>query len=1492
MTHATPSTITQLFHLLSRRHALILLLPAIFFSMVSGGVAPFMTLVVGQVFQSFSIFPLPPAIPSPEDKKKLLHDVGISAIYLIGLAVGSVVLSSITSALWISVGEHNVLALRRRLFKFLSTRPLSWYDVNIGQNGPAGLVAQFTKDTDSVRVATSLASGLLIQHITTTITALALAFSRSAYLTLLTLSAIPLLTLTQVLSQFLCSRRLGSERNYTAQLGSLLSTTLNLLPTVQLFSLQSSTLTNLTRLLANITQNDKGLNTIWGFSSGTSQFFVMAMFVQSFWFGSKLIREGKLDAGGVSAVFWACLIASSNLQMCMPQLIAVGKGRVAMGGCFGLLAQEQEEPADVHHNRDSVSSDTPSTRSSLTFAKRPSLSNPHSMRKIHPNSAPKGELTLHSVTFSYPSQQSSQYVVQNVEMFLPSGEMTFIVGGSGSGKSTLVSLLAGLYHVSEGLGQVLLDDQDIRYLDESWVREHVGVVWQGTPPLLPNASIHTNIAIALCSSYNAGTPTRTLASITRAEVIDACRAVLLHDFIRDLPEGYDTILGVPSPTSNQETDQSYTSQAQTSGIHLSPGQLQRLSLARAYLRNPSVLILDEPTSALDPVSRELVMAAVRRWRGDKTTIVVGHELGGGAEGDSSIGGTILPTDFVYVMRDGAVAECGFRADLERNVGGEFHRLLKIQQGDSAFQASSEEDGNEEDESDGDSLPTYRKSQFLTLENRLPLGRLTLAASGGVAQWMLDVVGDLTAIPSPGNRMTMTDASRRNTMAFPRVAPIDTSITRKIPPRLRRTSSFELSPITASPTTTIDRRMSLQFTPSSPTFPTIPKRVSIEDDTEFDKEKVALESSGRWAQRRPTRRTVNEGRKTENLDIQVSTLEQHPKKQLKNVGLFALVWRMYPTIPAKPLLFLGMTFALLSGAMTPVFSFLLSKLLVLVSSGPIDNEKQKVINWWGGIVLSIVAADGLMLGLKFYVMEGLSCQWINSLRLRIMTGLVNKPRVFFQSPGQTQNTPMHLTHALTSATDDARLLLSTVITQLLLVVAMFAVGLIWALVRGWELTLAGVAVAPVFAGVMALQAKAVAKCVRRAREQSENVEGGVWVIVANAHTLHSSSLLPFFVDRFNIICKNALSSGVRGAFIEGSTYGIASGLIYLAEALLFFVGAVLVSNGRYSYLRMMNTLTLVVFTVSIGSQLMAFTNRIARGVDGGKNVLALLEAVEGDHQDTEPRYRPAASPSLLSKSQDLRIRNLTFAYPSQPQRTVFHNVSLSVHSNELVAIVGPSGCGKSTLGLLLEKEYDVEDGCITIGSSSEKGEAIDLKHLDSESWRKHLAVVEQGNTLFDLSIKENIAIGSGEEDFESEDSHWRRAARDACVDAFIPHLEHKYDTKAGKLSGGQGQRVMIARALAKLYAQQEGKLMILDECTSALDAENQQRVMEALVDVCHSSASTRGILITHRLPAMRMCDRIVCLGEGGRGVVEQGTFEELMERKGWFARLASGGEWLD
>jgi ATP-binding cassette, subfamily B (MDR/TAP), member 1 len=139
-----------LFSLLSRRQRLSVLLPAVIFSIVSGGVAPFMTLVVGQVFNSFAHFPL--SNPSQDARDKLMHDVGIQALELVGLAAGSVILSSITSCFWIWVGEHNAMALGKRVYKSVTGKDMAWFDTKMGSDasntdsiGAGGMMTQFQR---------------------------------------------------------------------------------------------------------------------------------------------------------------------------------------------------------------------------------------------------------------------------------------------------------------------------------------------------------------------------------------------------------------------------------------------------------------------------------------------------------------------------------------------------------------------------------------------------------------------------------------------------------------------------------------------------------------------------------------------------------------------------------------------------------------------------------------------------------------------------------------------------------------------------------------------------------------------------------------------------------------------------------------------------------------------------------------------------------------------------------------------------------------------------------------------------------------------------------------------------------------------------------------------------------------------------------------------------------------------------------------------------
>ncbi|KAJ7485153.1 P-loop containing nucleoside triphosphate hydrolase protein [Mycena galericulata] len=1292
-----------LFSFLSRRQRLLFLVPAIISSVFAGGIAPFMTIVIGHAFDAFSKFSATP------DKDLLTHRVGIVALQLIGLAMGSFTLSSLTSYLWIFTGEHNVLALRKRVYASVAAKDMMWFDTkedggdeDQGPLGAGGLMAQFTRETDEVRSASSLATGRIIEYLTTCITCLILAFSRSPSLPLVILSAVPILVIIQATSQAVSGPLLGTERQQTAVAATLVDrvVTASGISTVKAFNAAAHEQRALRTVLDRIETAVWKLVAVWGFTSGLAQFVMMGMFVQGFWFGASVVKAGSIGAGDAMAVFWACLMAATNLQLCIPQFILLAKGKFALTSLLTLV--------DTHYDAE-----------------------------MPPPVPCRADILLRDISFAYPSRPALP-ILRAVTLALPARKTTFIVGPSGSGKSTIAHLLAGLYVPQSGA--ILVDDRavDPRVLD-------VAVIGQGQACVLFEMSIHDNVALG---KRDVG------LSVAREEVEAACRRVSMHEFISGLPQGYDTVLG-------------------SGGASLSGGQKQRLALARVMLSDPDVLVLDEATSALDPTSRVAVFDAVRRWRRNRTTIVITHDL-------AQIG----PDDFVYVLKDGCVVETGCRADLDSYVCGVFSGMAASGDMPSPKQVPRLD---------------FPKANTI-LENAHHIHEL---ASRSLPFGHLFDIPNLTFATAPPSALTRV---ARVAQFSPNISAFSWH---------RTPSPYKPLPL---PSTVFTRPPSLRFPPSA-----------------FDlKERDAFGG-----------------------DIKVH-IPSSPAAPEAPSTIWGLLREIYPTIPHKPFVLFGLVVCVLSGAATPVFSFLLSRLLFEVSTGAQDTA---AINKYGLIVLVVAAADGLLMGLKYFVMQATAMAWVTRLRNAAFGRILRQDKRWFDArPGGAGA----LGRVLIKDGDDARELLASVAGQFLVVGAMFGVGLVWALLKGWQLALVGFAIVPVFGATMAAQTGFVARCEMRNKRAREEVATQYYETISNIRGIRSMRFEGVFRSQFDKATDRALAVAQKGAFVEGCTYGVACGLIYLAEALLFYFGAVLVARGTYTYLQMVQVLNLVVFTVTIGSQLMAFTQRIAKSVQATRDFSELLR-LPTRTDESDGFLRPRLDGPIT-------FNDVGFSYPGRVGASVLQNINLEIQAGECVAIVGASGSGKSTIAALLQRLYEPTYGAISIGLDTLR--STDVVHL-----RQHVSIVSQQPTLFDATISENISYGS---DTLSADDV-RRAAEAANVHEFITTLPHGYETPVGEnaslISGGQAQRLQIARALAR-----PSKILILDECTSALDDANQAAVLDT---IRQAKLGRTTVMITHKIPVMMMCDRILVVHDGR--IAEQGTYDELMQRREVFAALVKGGE---
>ena len=347
-------------------------------------------------------------------------------------------------------------------------------------------------------------------------------------------------------------------------------------------------------------------------------------------------------------------------------------------------------------------------------------------------------------------------------------------------------------------------------------------------------------------------------------------------------------------------------------------------------------------------------------------------------------------------------------------------------------------------------------------------------------------------------------------------------------------------------------------------------------------------------------------------------------------------------------------------------------------------------------------------------------------------------------------------------------------------------------------------------------------------------------------------------RFRKIAERVFQLVFKSARIRSMASPIMETLGGVAVALVIFYGGFRVIEESMNPGAFFSFITALLLAYEPMKRLANLNASLQEGLASAQRLFSLL--------DTKPNItdKPDAT-TLKIKGGNIVLNQVNFSYI--PKHPVINGVSLSVPAGKLVALVGPSGAGKSTILNLIPRFYEVDSGIIKI-------DGIDVQDVTLDSLRRNIALVSQEIILFDDTVRANIAYGRP----DASEKEITQAAKNAAAHDFIEAMSNGYDTYVGergtKVSGGQRQRLAIARAMLK-----NAPILLLDEATSSLDAESEREVQAALMELMKGRTT---LVIAHRLSTVIEADLIHVIDNGK--LVESGNHPELLSKNGTYARL--------
>ncbi|KNG83522.1 multidrug resistance protein 1, 2, 3 (p glycoprotein 1, 2, 3), partial [Aspergillus nomiae NRRL 13137] len=571
---------------------------AAFAAVASGAGIAFQPLIIGQFVTTVTDFTSSQSSPS-----QLRSEASRLALYFVYLGIARFLLSYVYNALFTYTAHIITRNIRHEYLKSALRQEVAFFDVGSG----GSIATQATSNGRMIQGGISEKLGLAFQGIAAFITAFIIAFVVQWKLTLICLSIAPAtLVVNGVAGGFM-----GAYENQILEVNSKANvfseSALSSVRTAHAFEIRDKLVDRFDEYLSRAHHIGNNLSIVFGTFFSAEYCIVYLGYGLAFWQGIRMLsRGGIVESGDIFTVIMSVIIAATQLTMLAPYMVDFTRSATAASKLFELIDRKSEiDPCDdTGHQPPEV----------------------------------VGEIEFNDVTFAYPTRPGVR-VLDNFSMTAQAGKVTALVGQSGSGKSTIVGLLERWYNPESGT--IKLDGHPIDQLNLSWLRKNVRLVQQ--EPILYHGTVFDNIKQGLVGTKWENTPREQQME----RVQEAATMAFAHEFISELPNGYDTEIG-------------------HRGCLLSGGQKQRIAIARCTVSQPKILLLDEATSALDPHAEGVVQRALDKASEGRTTIVIAHKLA-----------TIRQADNIIVMKKGRIVEHGTHDSLLARDGA-YAQLVRVQ----------------------------------------------------------------------------------------------------------------------------------------------------------------------------------------------------------------------------------------------------------------------------------------------------------------------------------------------------------------------------------------------------------------------------------------------------------------------------------------------------------------------------------------------------------------------------------------------------------------------------------------------------------------------------------------------------------------------------------------------------------------------------------------------------------------------------------------------